>query len=136
MCAAYKIKPLLHLVLEYEVGIFFFSLSLEEKIEVKLVELALQGNPPYIVGYLIGHHDHFRQGKIRIIGAFPISFSTLFVGICPVEYLLLDKLTAVDSAERRSRQIKIILRFDRQKALVYCVSRFLGLVFLHIEIAV
>ena len=134
MRSADKVKPLLNLVFIYKSCILALALCGEEYIEVKLVELSLHSYTPNFLGYLVGHENHSRQCKIRIPRTFPFGFGALFIGICPVEYLFLDELTAVYRAERRTRKIEIVPRRNRQECFVAGISRFLELIFLNIEI--
>ena len=134
MCAADKVKPLLHLVFVYEPCVLALALCGKEHVKVEFVELSLHGYLPYLLGYLVGHENHSRKRKIRIACALPFSFCPLFVGIRPVEYLLLDELAAVYCTERRSRKIKIVSRCYGQECFVAGVSRFLLLIFLNVKI--
>ena len=132
--AADKLQPLLHFIFIYESCLFALSLCGEEHIQVKLVKFALQCYLTNFVGHFVCHHNHSRQGNIWIVCTYPRIFFTLFIGICPVEYLLLDKFTAVYSTERRSRQIEIIACGNGQEGFVICVSRFFRLIFFCIKI--
>ena len=129
-----EVEPLLHLVLILEPCTVALALGSKEHIEVKLIELALLGHLLYLIGHAVGEHHHAWQREVRVTASFPFGLGTLLVRVGPVEYLLLDELTIVDGAERRSREEEIILRRDGQPSLVDGIARLVLLIFLGIEV--
>ena len=114
----------MHLVLIYEASIVALTLCREECVEVKLVELALRCDHLQFIGQLVGHHHHSGQRSVGVvaIGIVPLCFCSLLVRICPVVYLLLDKLARVDGTERRTREVEVCTRGDGHITLVEVVQ--------------
>ena len=102
--AAHEVEPHLDVVLELELGVLALPLCGEEHVEVELVRLGVQRDALDLLRHLVGEHDHARERCVRVItvGGVPVSLGLLLVRVSPVEDLLLDKLAAVECAERGS----------------------------------
>ena len=95
-----------------------FSLSLEEDVEVELVELTRQGHRAESIGQLVGHQHHAGQGGVGIVRAGPGGLGVLLVAVGPVEDLFLDELARTDGAEGRAGQVEVGIGGDGQDVLV------------------
>ena len=100
-----QIQPLLHLIFIDKASLRTFAFGREKDIQVKLVELALYSDLTDTVRDAVSHHHHAGQCGIRIIVTFPMFLCPLFIRVCPVVNLILDKLTGIQRPKRRTGQI-------------------------------
>ena len=100
-----EIQPLLHLIFIDKASVRPFAFGREKHIQVKLVELSLHGDLTDTVRDAVSHHHHAGQCGIRIIVTFPMFLCPLFIRVCPVVNLILDKLTGIQRPKRRTGQI-------------------------------
>ena len=102
-----------------ELRIFSQAISGEKLIQVELIELAATGNGQQLIRHLVGKQAHLGQSSIRIslsrVMFFELVFSPLFIGVCPVENLLLDELAGGQCLERGAGEIEVSLGSDRQE---------------------
>ena len=113
-------QPLLHFARMLDLGRLSFACGGEELVEVELVELSGGRDLADLIGHLIGHQHHTRQRLVRVLSVcrLPLLLGALFVGVCPVEDLLLDELAVGDRAERCARQEQVRARGDGQEIRV------------------
>ena len=90
-----QIQPLLHLVFIDEASVRTFAFGREKYIQVKLVEFALHSNLTDAVRDAVSHHHHAGQCGIGISASLPVFLCPLFIRVCPVVNLILDKFTRI-----------------------------------------
>ena len=93
--------------------------GLKKRVEVELIELSGACDRQQLVRHLVGQQAHLRQRAIGIplagvLGG-EIFLGALFVGVGPVENLLLDKLARGQRLERRAGEVEIGLGRDGQE---------------------
>ena len=109
----------------YKIRLAAAAFGGKKYIQIKLVKLALLGNPLNIVRQAISQHNHSRQGGIGVVLALPIRLGLLLIGICPVIYLLLDKFAGVQRPKRRTGKIQIIIGSYGQPGFITGIASFI-----------
>src|SRR5436190_2999357 len=105
--AADDVQPLLHVALVRELRLRPPALSLEEGVQVELVELASVRDGEQFVWHLVREQPHLRKCAVRVplvrvLGGIT-RLGALLVGVGPVEDLLLNKLSSRQRLEWRPR---------------------------------
>ena len=99
-----------------------FTFSREEYIQIKFIKLTLFCDSLNTFRNLVCQHDHSRKRSIWIIITFPLFLRSLFIRVCPVINLFFDELTGIQCSERRTGQIQIIGRCDRQPCFIVSIA--------------
>ena len=119
VAAADDVQPLLHIALVFELGLCASARCLEKCVEIELIELAGAGDGQQFVRHLVGQQAHLRHCAVRVplVRMLCREFSpgALFVGVRPVEDLLLDKLARRQRPERRAGEVEVRPARDRQE---------------------
>ena len=100
-----EIQPLLHLIFIDKASVRTFAFGREKHIQVKLVELSLHGDLTDAVRDAVSHHHHAWQCGIGISVTLPLFLCPLFIRVCPVINLILDKFAGIQRPKRRTGQI-------------------------------
>ncbi len=117
-----EIQPLLHFVFIDKASVRTFAFGREKYIQVKLVELSLHSDLTDTIRDAVSHHHHAGQCRIGISVTLPIFLCPLFIRVCPVVNLILDKLTGIQRPKRRTGQIQIIHGCDGEKSFIVGVA--------------
>ena len=117
-----EIQPLLHLIFIDKASVRPFAFGREKHIQVKLVELSLHSDLTDTIRDAVSHHHHAGQCGIRIIVTFPMFLCPLFIRVCPVVNLILDKFAGIQRPKRRTGQIEIIHGCDGEERFIVGVA--------------
>ena len=108
--------------------------GLEERVEIKLVELSGARDRQQLVRHLVGQQAHLRQRAVGVplarVLRRELLLGALLVGVRPVEDLLLDELAGGQRLERRAGEVEVRLGRDGQE--LDLLLRELAEVFVHL----
>ncbi len=92
---------------------------LEERVEIKLVELPGACDRQQLIRHLVRQQPHLRQRAVGIPPAGVLGgelcLGPLLVGVRPIEDLLLNELARGQRLERRAREVEVGLCRDGQE---------------------
>ena len=111
MGTADDVEPLLDIVLVLELGRGAGAGGFEEGVQVELVELALVGDRDQLVGHLVRKETHLGERPVGVpvvrVGVGELGLGSLFVGVGPVEDLLLDELARRQGFEGGAGEVQV-----------------------------